>query len=114
MFFLLARNSLSKEIGSRKSANQPGNFDLDYTDLSDFTLVRDINIPPPKDELERLAPNIPEMAEVMVHTLNNKLQKINRNYHYTMPDWLKIMLTNTSTVIDIIVVVVVIHAKKNW
>ena len=114
MFFLPARNSLSKEIGSRKSANQPGNFDLDYVDVSDFTLVTDINIPPlTKDEIERLAANLPEMAEVMVHTLNSKLQTINRNYPYTMPDWLKVILTVTSTVIAIIVVVVVIYAMKS-
>ena len=37
MFFLPARNSL--KIGSRKSENQPSNFGLDYTDVSDFTLV---------------------------------------------------------------------------
>ena len=90
-FFLLAKNSLSKEIGSRKLENQPSNFDLDY-------LVRDINIPPlTKNELENLATNIPWMAEVTVHTLSNKLQEINRNYPYTMPAWLKIMLI-TSTI----------------
>ena len=49
MFFLPARNSLSKEIGSRKLGNQPTNFDLDYKDVSDFTLVRDIKIPPRKN-----------------------------------------------------------------
>ena len=38
MFLLPARNSLCKDIGSRKSKNQPSNFDLDYTDVSDFTL----------------------------------------------------------------------------
>ena len=37
MFSLPARNSFSKEIGSRKSVNQPSNFDLNYTDVSDFT-----------------------------------------------------------------------------
>ena len=61
MFFLPARNSLSKEIGSRKLENQPTNFDLDYTDVSDFTLVRDIKIPPlTKKELEKLATSIPK------------------------------------------------------
>ena len=45
-FFLPARNNLSKEIGSRRPENQPSNFNLDYTDVSDFTLIRDINIPP--------------------------------------------------------------------
>ena len=114
MFFLPARNTFSKEIGSRKSENQPGNFDLDYTDVSDFTLVRNINIPPlTKNELEKLATNIPDMAEVTVHTLSNKCQEINRKYPYTMPDWLKIMLTITSIVIAIIVVVVVVYAKKS-
>ena len=82
--------------------------------MSDFTLVRDINIPPlTKNELKKLATNIPEMAEVTVHTLSTTLQEINRNYPYTMLDWLKIMLTITSTVIAIIVVVVVIYAKKS-
>ena len=43
-------------------------------------MLRDINITPvTKDELERLATNIPEMDEVTVHTLNNKLQEINNN-----------------------------------
>ena len=42
IFFLPARNSLSKQIGSRKLGNQLTNFDLDYTYVYDFTLVRDI------------------------------------------------------------------------
>ena len=114
MFFLPGRNSLSKEIGSKRPENQPSDFNWDHTDVSDFTLVRDINIPPlTKDELERLATNIPEMSEVTVHTLSNKLQIINSNYHYTMPDWLKIMLTVISTIIAIVVVVVVVYAKKS-
>ena len=43
--FLSAKNKLRKEIGSRKLGNQLTNFDLDYTDASDFTLVKDIKIP---------------------------------------------------------------------
>ena len=46
MFFLPARNSLSKEIDSSKLGNKPNNFNLDYTDIFDFTLVGDIQIPP--------------------------------------------------------------------
>ena len=65
------------------------------------------------DELQELATNIPEMAKVTVHTLSNKLQEINSNYPYTKPDWLKIMLTITSTIIAIIVIVVVIYASKS-
>ena len=80
--------------------------------MSNFTLVTAINIPPlTKDE--KLATNTPEIAEMTVHTLSNTLQEINRNYPYTMPDWLKTMLTITSTVIAIIVVVVVTYAKKS-
>ena len=54
MFVLPGKNSLSKEIGSRRLEDQPSNFDLDYTDVSDFTLIRDINVPPlTKDELKK-------------------------------------------------------------
>ena len=113
-FFSPARNSLGKEIGSSKLGNKATNFELDYTDVSDFTLVRDFQIPPlMKKKLENLATNIPEMAEVTVHSLSTKLQNINRNYAYTMPDWLKIMLTVTSTVMTIIVIAVINYAKKS-
>ena len=112
MVFLPARNSLNKEIDSRKLGHQPTNFDLDYTDVSGFTLVRDIKIPPlTKKELENLATNIPKMAEVTVQSLSTKLQDINRNHPYTMPDWLKIMLSVTSTVIAIIIIAVIIYVK---
>ena len=79
-----------------------------------FTLVRDINIPPlAKNELEKSPTNIPEMEEVTLHTLSTKLQEMNRNYPYTVPDWLTIMLTITSTIITIIVIVLSIYTKKS-
>ena len=53
------------------------------------------------------------MAEVTVHSMSTKLQDIDRSYPYTMPDWLKIMLTVTSTVIAIIVIAVTIYVKKS-
>ena len=53
------------------------------------------------------------MAEMTVQSLSIKLQYINRNYLYTMPDWLKIMFTVTSTVIAIIVIAVIIYGKKS-
>ena len=34
---------VSKEIGSRKLGNQPTNCDLDYTDVSDFTVMLEIS-----------------------------------------------------------------------
>ena len=52
------------------------------------------------------------MAEVTDHALSTKFQEINRNYPCTMPDWLKIMLTITSTIIAITVIVVLINATK--
>ena len=68
MCFVPARNSLSKEIGSRKLGNKPNDFNLEYTDVSDFTLVRDIQIPPlTKKELENVGTNIPRMAEMTFH-----------------------------------------------
>ena len=88
--FLPARNCLSKKLNSRKLGNQPTIFDLDYTDVSDFTLARDIKIPPlTEKELENLATNIPKKVEVTVQSLSTKLQEINRNYPYILPDWVK-------------------------
>ena len=52
------------------------------------------------------------MAELTVQSLITKLKNINWNYPYTMPDWLKNMLTITSTVITITVVAIIIYIKK--
>ena len=116
-FLLPARNSLSKEISSRKLGklgNQLTNFALDYTDVSGFTLIRDIKIPLlTENELENLATNIPEMAENTAQYFSTKLHKINRNSPYIMPDWLKIMLTVTSAVKAIIFITVITYIKKS-
>ena len=53
------------------------------------------------------------MGEVTVQSLSTKFQVINKDYPYTVPDWLKITLTITSTIIAIMVVVVLIYAKKS-
>ena len=53
------------------------------------------------------------MAELTAQSFSTKPQEINRNYPYIMPDWLKIMLTVTSTVIAIIFIAVIIYIKKS-
>ena len=47
------------------------------------------------------------MQEVTIHSLNIKLREINRNYPWLMPDWLKIVLMITSTIIGIVFVVAI-------
>ena len=64
------------------------------------------------DELTKLVTEIPEMQEVTIHSLNAKLREINRNYPRSMPDWLKIVLTITSTIIGIVFVVVMIYLRR--
>ena len=53
------------------------------------------------------------MVEVTVQSLSTKFHDINRNYSYTMPAWLKVMLTVTSTVIAISIIAVIIYVKKS-
>ena len=61
-----------------------------------FTLDRGIKILPlTKKGLEKY---IPILAEVTVQSLSAKLQDMIRSYPYTMPDWLKIIITTISSV----------------
>ena len=62
-------------MGSRKLGSKPSNFNLDYMDVSDFILVRNIQIPPlTKKELENVATNTPKMAEVIsISSLNMQI-----------------------------------------
>ena len=52
------------------------------------------------------------MQEVTIHSLNTKLREINRNYPWLMPDWMKIVLMITSTIIGIVFMVVVIYLRR--
>ena len=63
---------------------------LEYKDVYDIALIRGLQIPNcTTDELTKLPPKIPKMQEVIIHSLNTKLRKINRNYPWSMPDCLK-------------------------
>ena len=92
-FYLPARNSLSKEIYSRKNGSRLTNLTLEYKDTYYFALVKGLQIPNlTTDELTKLATETPKMQEVTIHSLNTKLREINRNHPWLMPDWLKIVL----------------------
>ena len=99
-FYLLARNSLSKEVDSRKIGSRLTNFSLEYKDIHDFALIKGLQIPNlTTDELTKLATEIPEMQKATIHSVKTKVREINRNYPWWMPDWLKIVLMITSTII---------------
>ena len=76
------------------------NFALEYKDVYDFAIIKELQIPNlTTGELTKLAMEISKIKELMIHSLNIKLRKINRNYPWSLPDWLKIVLTITSTII---------------
>ena len=49
-FYLPARNSLSKEVDSRKIGSRFTNFTLEYNDIYDFALIEGLQIPNLTDE----------------------------------------------------------------
>ena len=80
-FYLPARNSLSKEVDSRKIGSRFTNFTLEYKDIYDFVLIERLQIPNlTTKELTKLAVEIHKMKDVTIHSLNNELRKINKNY----------------------------------
>ena len=89
-FYLPARNSLSKEVDSRKIGSKFTNFTLEYKDVHDFALIKGLQIPIlTTDELTKLATEIPKMQEITMHSLNTKLREIYKNYPCLISDWLK-------------------------
>ena len=112
-FYLPARNSLSKEVDSRKIGSKLTNFTLEYKDIYDFALIKGLQIPNlTTDELTNIATEILKMQEVTIHSLNTTLREINRNYPWLMPDWMKIVLMVTSTIIGIVFMVIVIYLRR--
>ena len=112
-FYLPTRNSLSKEVDSRKIGSRFTNFTLEYKDIYDFALIKGLQIPNlTTDELTKLTTEIPKMKGVTMQYLNTKLRKINRNYPWSMPDWLKIVLMITSTIIGVVFIVIMIYLRS--
>ena len=113
-FYLPARNSLSKEVDSSKIGNRFTNFTLEYRDIYDFALIKRLQIPNlTTNEVTKLAVEIPKMKHVTIHSLNAKLRKINKTYPWSMPDWLKIILTITSTIIGTVFIVILIYLRRS-
>ena len=84
-FYLQAKNSLSKEVDSRKIGSRFTNFTLEYKDIYDFALIKRLQIPNlTTDELTKLVMEIPKMKDVTIHSPNAKLRKINKNYCWSM------------------------------
>ena len=112
-FYLPARNSLSKEVDSRKIGSRFTIFTLEYKDVCDFSIIKGLQIHNlTTDELTKLAMEIPKM-KVMIHSLNTKLRNRNRNYPWPMPNWLKIVLMITSTIIGIVFIVTMIYLRRS-
>ena len=66
-FYLPTRNSLSKELDSRKIGSRFTNFTLEYKDIYNFALIKGLQIPSlTTDELTKLATEIPKMKEVTI------------------------------------------------
>ena len=53
------------------------------------------------------------MKDVMMHSLNAKLRKINKNYPWSMPNWLNIILMIASTIIGIVLIVIMIYHTRS-
>ena len=114
-FYLPTRNSLSKEVDSGKIGSRFTNFTLENKDVYDFALIIGLQIPNlTTDELTKLATEIPEMKEGTIHSLNIKLWKINRNYPWSMPYWLKIVLIISSTIIGRVFIVIMIYLRRTY
>ena len=113
-FYLPARNSLSKEVDSRRTSSRFTNLTLEYKDIYDFALIKRLQIPNhTTNELTKLDVEIPKVKDVTMHLLNAKLRKINKNYPRSMPDWLKIILMITTTIISIVFVVIMIYLRRS-
>ena len=70
-FYLPVRNSLSKEVDSRKIGSKLTNFTLECKDVYDFALIKGLTIPNlTTDELTKLATEIHKLQEVTIHSLN--------------------------------------------
>ena len=107
------RNSLSIKLDSRKISTRFINFTLEYKDIYDFTLIKRLQIPNlTTDELTKLAVEIPQMKDVIIHSLSAKLRKKKKN-HWLMSDWLKIILTITSTIIGTVFIVIMIYLQRS-
>ena len=108
-----ARNSLNKEVDSRKISSRFTNFTLEYKDIYDFALIKRLQIPNlTTNELPKFATEIPRMKDIVIHFLISKLRKINKNYPWSIPDWLKMILMITSTIIGKVFIVIMIYLRK--
>ena len=85
---------LSKEVDSSQLGIRQDQLKLHYQKIQDFTIIS--NTPIEKltpQQLESKASYIPEMQNISLTKFNTTMTKINEEYPWQMPVWLKIILT---------------------
>ena len=85
---------LSKEVDSSQLGIRQDQLKLHYQKIQDFTIIS--NTPIEKltpQQLEAKASYIPEMENISLDKFNTTMTKINKEYPWQMPVWLKIILT---------------------
>ena len=81
---LPSHTTLSREVSQTKLGFQLEQLRLNYTDIKDFTAIKDISL----------------------ETLSSTLLQIDSKYHWQMPTWLKFFLSIITTVIVIGIIVI--------
>ena len=90
---------LSKAVDSSQLGVRQDQLKLHYQKIQDFTIIR--NTPIEKltpQQLESKAQDIPEMENISLDEFNTTLAKINKEYPWQMPIWLKIFMTIVITI----------------
>ena len=85
---------LSKEVDSSQLGIRLDQLKLHYQKIQDFTIIS--NTPIEKltpQQLESKASYIPKMENISLDKFNTTMTKINKEYPWQMPVWLKIILT---------------------
>ena len=109
-----ARNTVTKENKLDLSIAPSENFHLQYDEITDFRALKYLDIHKLTEaEIDKLAKHLPEVSAITSPILKEEIAKINTNYPYMLPDWLKMILTIMGTLISIIIVVTILYFRKS-
>ena len=97
--------SLNTNLASRLT-------NLRYSSVRDFTSMKGLTVANlTDDELKKIADKFPEITDVTIPELNQKLNAINEVYPYEFPLWAIIALTVLATVVIIICATITIACR---
>ena len=103
---LPASNVVKNDDPIQLHGNMESFTQLNYSSVHDFTVFEDITLTKINDSMGTTIPDIPDIKDTTIMSLNQQLTHISKDYPWELPLWSKILIMVVLILLTIVVLII--------